>query len=107
MCRFCSQVRDLLPADKSTATVACLLVQEGAEMFLSNKKSLTPLQLCSAEVATVVMGFPSKKTYAYYSVAMLTWTFDKKLIAFKFWSELWVLLIVCDTRIISKIELGS
>ena len=39
------------------ATVACFLIQEGADILLENNQGLTPLQICSPEVIALVMTF--------------------------------------------------
>ena len=59
---ICMQVRDSFGSSGDagphiTATVACFLIQEGANMSLQNKKGLTPLQACSPEVISMVMTF--------------------------------------------------
>lgn len=50
----------------ANATVACFLVQEGANIYVQNKKGHTPLQLCPADVAAIItpfVGKPSSKTF--------------------------------------------
>ena len=39
------------------ATVACFLIQEGANSLVVNKKGHAPLQVCSPEVVSLVMTF--------------------------------------------------
>ena len=57
-----SQVRESLgrPGDSgphAKATVACFLIQEGANFFVTNNKGQTPLEVALSEVVTVVMAF--------------------------------------------------
>ena len=47
-------------APRTGTTVACFLVQEGAEIHLQNKNCHTPLQLCSPEIITIVMTFTGR-----------------------------------------------
>ena len=50
----------------ASAVVACFLLQEGANILLQNNIGATPIEVCSPEVATVVMTFKdtlSAKTY--------------------------------------------
>ena len=61
---FIFKVRQNIQGDTAahaSATVACFLVQEGAGMYLQNKKGHTPLQLCSPDVAALVTTFAEKK----------------------------------------------
>ena len=51
------QVKDRLPGQQLKAVIPCFLVQEGSEMFKTNKKGRNPLEVCSPDVATIVMGF--------------------------------------------------
>ena len=56
------QVRESfgLPDDSSpltTATVACFLIQEGADDSLCNNQGLSPVEVCSPVVASMVMTF--------------------------------------------------
>ncbi|XP_064385292.1 E3 ubiquitin-protein ligase MIB1-like isoform X2 [Halichondria panicea] len=51
------KVKDRLPGQQLKAVIPCFLVQEGSEMFKTNKKGRNPLEVCSPDVATIVMGF--------------------------------------------------
>ena len=44
-----------------SATVACFLVQEGANMYIQNLTGRTPLQLCSPDTAALVTTFAERK----------------------------------------------
>ena len=62
----------------ATATVACFLVQEGADMSLHNNQGLSPVEVCSPEVAAIVMTFKDSlatKTYPRFSVILLSLKF--------------------------------
>ena len=57
-----SQVRESLgrPDDTgphTSVTVACFLIQEGADILQQNKKGHTPLQTCTPEVVSMVTRF--------------------------------------------------
>lgn len=43
--------------DHTSAVMACFLVQEGANLYISNKKGNTPLVICSPDIATLVTRF--------------------------------------------------
>ena len=47
------------------ATVACFLVQEGANMYVQNQKGHTPLQLCSPDIAALVTTFAGRKGWVH------------------------------------------
>ena len=60
------QIRDNLnlegqECNHAIATLACFLVQEGADQYIANKHGLTPLQRCPAELATVIVSFEGPK----------------------------------------------
>lgn len=58
--RQCLQSKDdTIPL--ASATVAGFLVQEGADMYLQNRKGRTPLQLCSTDVAAILTTFAERK----------------------------------------------
>ena len=52
-----AQVQDKLSGDKAAVVIACFLVQEGAEMFITNKKGRTALEMAAGDLRSVVMGF--------------------------------------------------
>lgn len=56
-------------SDESTShastAVACFLVQEGADIYIQNKKDHATLQVCSPEVATIITSFIGKPRYTY------------------------------------------
>ena len=60
------QVQEALDQEDGTikpgVVVACFLVQEGADIHLTNKNSLTPLQMCSRspEIVAKVLEFAEK-----------------------------------------------
>ena len=61
-----SQVREVfgIEGDSPThasATIACFLVQEGADMYTYNKKGHTPLQICAPDVASLVTTFTRRE----------------------------------------------
>ena len=43
--------------DHTSAVMACFLVQEGADLYIPNKKGNTPLLICSPDIATLVTRF--------------------------------------------------
>jgi E3 ubiquitin-protein ligase mind-bomb len=51
------KVQERIGYDTQGATVACFLVQEGADLHLQNMKGHTPLQLCTPQVISLVMTF--------------------------------------------------
>ena len=57
-------------APLATATVACFLIQEGADSSLHNHQGLLPTEVCSPVVAAMVMTFTdelqTKTYYRYY-----------------------------------------
>lgn len=58
-----------IPGDSAslgTATVACFLIQEGADASICNNQGLSPTEVCSPVVAAMVMTFRDElatKTY--------------------------------------------
>lgn len=65
-CLLFPQVQDALDQEDGTikpgVVVACFLVQEGADIHLTNENSLTPLQMCSKspEIVAKVLEFAEK-----------------------------------------------
>ena len=54
-------------APLTTATVACFLIQEGADSSLRNHQGLLPTEVCSPVVAAMVMTFTDElQTKMYY-----------------------------------------
>ena len=54
-------------APLTTATVACFLIQEGADSSLHNHQGLLPTEVCSPVVAAMVMTFSDElQTKMYY-----------------------------------------
>lgn len=39
----------------------CFLVQEGANIYLQNKKGISPLELCSSNIAALLTSFMEKQ----------------------------------------------
>lgn len=66
---YCLQVQEALDQQDGVIhpgiIVACFFVQEGADIHLTNKKGLTPLQICSEsppEIVAKVLEFAEKHT---------------------------------------------
>jgi len=66
---YCLQVQEALDQQDGVIhpgiIVACFFVQEGADIHLTNKKGLTPLQVCSEsppEIVARVLEFAEKHT---------------------------------------------
>lgn len=47
----------------ASATIACFLVQEGANIYVQNNKGHTPLQLCQPDIAALITSFIGKQRY--------------------------------------------
>ena len=70
------QVRESfdIPSDSgavTTATVACFLIQEGADTLICNNQGLSPTEVCSPVITAMVMTFRDEletKTYNRYNI---------------------------------------
>ena len=61
---FCLQIHKgfQLPGDKTAnVAMAALLAQEGAELHKKNSRGLTPLELCTDDVASLITNFASSR----------------------------------------------
>ena len=65
-CSLCLQVEEELQTRhggfefEAYVVVACMLVQEGADLHLKNKMGQSPLQRCTSDLAAVVKAFAQK-----------------------------------------------
>ena len=69
---LCLQIhqRFELPGDKTAnVAMAALLAQEGADLYKRNSRGLTPLELCTDNVATLITKFASTGYVCYFMSA--------------------------------------
>lgn len=65
---LCSQIHKefTLPGDRTAnVAMAALLAQEGADLHKRNSRGLTPLELCSDDVAALIRNFSSSEYVTY------------------------------------------